>query len=130
MFQPRAAMAAMPAQDFERAKRFYADVLGLTPVEDTEQGARYRVGETEFLLFPSVGKASGDHTQLGLDVDDLEASVKTLRDRGVTFEEYEMPGFKTVGGIFEAEGMKGAWFKDSEGNLLALAESQSGADER
>lgn len=129
MFQPRAAMAAMPAQDFERAKGFYADKLDLTPVEDTDQGARYRVGESEFLLFPSTGKASGDHTQLGLEVDDVEASVRTLRDRGVTFEEYDMPGFKTVGGVLEMEGEKSAWFKDSEGNLLVLAEHRFGAGE-
>jgi catechol 2,3-dioxygenase-like lactoylglutathione lyase family enzyme len=122
MFQPRAAMAAMPAQDFERAKGFYADKLGLTPVEDTDQGARYRVGETEFLLFPSTGKASGDHTQLGLEVDDLDSAVKTLRDEGVEFEEYDMPGFKTVEGIAEGEGQKAAWFKDSEGNLIVLGE--------
>jgi catechol 2,3-dioxygenase-like lactoylglutathione lyase family enzyme len=115
-------MAAMPAQDLQRAKGFYEGKLGLTPVEETEQGTRYRVGQNDFLLFPSTGRASGDHTQLGFDVDDLDSSVKALRDRGVTFEEYDMPGFKTVEGILEAEGERTAWFKDSEGNLLVIAE--------
>jgi catechol 2,3-dioxygenase-like lactoylglutathione lyase family enzyme len=122
MFQPTAAMAAMPAQDFDRAKSFYAEKLGLEPVEESSEEARYRVGDQVFLVFPSTGKASGDHTQLGFEVDDLEASVKFLRERGVVFEEYDMPNFKSVDGIVELEGEKGAWFKDSEGNLIAIAQ--------
>lgn len=122
MFRPKAAAAAIPAQDFARAKSFYADKLDLRPTQETDDEARYRVGETEFMVFPSSGKASGDHTQLGFEVDDLETSVKELRDKGVMFEEYDMPGFKSVDGIVELEGEKGAWFKDSEGNLLAIAQ--------
>ncbi len=122
MFQPTGATATLPAQDFGRAKRFYADVLGLTPAEETDQEARYRVGPTEFLVFPSSGKASGDHTQIGFDVDDLESAVSALRERGVSFEEYDMPGFQSVGGIVDIDGGKAAWFKDSEGNLIALAQ--------
>ncbi len=91
-------------------------------VEETDQGVRYRIGQTEFLLFPSSGRASGDHTQLGFEVNDLESAVTTLRQRGVSFEEYDMPGFKSVGGILELEGDKGAWFKDSEGNLISLVQ--------
>jgi catechol 2,3-dioxygenase-like lactoylglutathione lyase family enzyme len=122
MFRPKAVTAAIPAQDFARAKSFYADKLDLRPTQETDEEARYRLGDTEFLVFPSSGKASGDHTQLAFLVDDLEASVKELRDKGVMFEEYDMPGFKSVNGIVELEGEKGAWFKDSEGNLLAIAE--------
>jgi catechol 2,3-dioxygenase-like lactoylglutathione lyase family enzyme len=122
MFRPITVNATMPAQDLERAKRFYAEKLGLEPFEESSEEARYRVGEAEFLLFPSTGKASGDHTQLGFYVEDLEGSVRDLRDRGVTFEDYDMPNFKSVDGIVELEGEKGAWFKDSEGNLIALAE--------
>lgn len=122
MFRPTGVSAAIPAQDFDRAKRFYAEKLGLEPFEETSEEARYRIGQNEFLIFPSTGKASGDHTQLGFDVDDLDSAVRDLRDKGVTFEEYDMPGFKSVDGIVELEGEKGAWFKDSEGNLLALAE--------
>ena len=124
MFQPKAAMAALPAQDMERAKRFYADKLGLNPEKETGGEATYRVGQTQFLLFPSTGRPSGDHTQLGFEVDDLNTSVKSLRDRGVVFEEYDLPGFKSLEGIVELEGERGAWFKDSEGNLIALAETR------
>jgi catechol 2,3-dioxygenase-like lactoylglutathione lyase family enzyme len=122
MFQPTSVIAAMPAQDYERAKSFYADKLGMKPVEESDEEARDRVGAAEFIVVPSTGKASGDHTQLGFEVDDLEDAVRTLRERGVVFEEYDLPGFKSVGGIVELEGEKGAWFKDSEGNLIAVAQ--------
>jgi catechol 2,3-dioxygenase-like lactoylglutathione lyase family enzyme len=114
--------AMIPAQDLERAKSFYADRLGLKPIEERPDGLRYRCGSGGFMLFQSTGAASGDHTQLGWDVDDLEATVEELRGRGVVFEEYDLPGFKTVNGIAEIAGEKGAWFKDSEGNLLAVGQ--------
>jgi catechol 2,3-dioxygenase-like lactoylglutathione lyase family enzyme len=122
MFEPSRAAATIPAQNYDRAKAFYAEKLGLTPSEETGAGATYRLGETEFLLFPSSGKASGDHTQLGFFVSDVESAVASLRDKGVVFEEYDFPGFKTENGIGEVEGQKGAWFRDSEGNLISLGE--------
>lgn len=114
--------ATIPASDLARAKAFYADKLGLKPSEERPEGARYRCGNGGFLLFESSGASSGDHTQLGWDVDDVEATVGQLRDRGVVFEEYDLPGFKTVNGIAEIAGEKGAWFKDTEGNLLAIGQ--------
>jgi catechol 2,3-dioxygenase-like lactoylglutathione lyase family enzyme len=125
MFQPRAVAATMPAQDFERAKSFYSEKLGLTPVREGPGEAVYDVNGMEFVIFPSSGKASGDHTQMGFEVDDLDGAVSSLRDRGVAFEEYDMPDFKTVNGIVEVEGERGAWFKDSEGNLISLFQSTS-----
>jgi catechol 2,3-dioxygenase-like lactoylglutathione lyase family enzyme len=115
--------ATIPAQDMDRARSFYADKLGLKPAEEAPEGLRYRCGSGEFLLFPSSGQASGAFTQLGWDVDDLEAVMGELRANGVVFEEYDQPGFKSVNGIVEIAGGRGAWFKDSEGNLLALGES-------
>jgi catechol 2,3-dioxygenase-like lactoylglutathione lyase family enzyme len=114
--------ATVPAQNLERAKAFYADKLGLRPEQERPDGLHYRCGSGGFLLFESSGEPSGTHTQLGWDVDDVEAAVARLRENGVVFEEYDMPGFKTVDGIAEIEGAKGAWFKDSEGNLLAIGE--------
>jgi catechol 2,3-dioxygenase-like lactoylglutathione lyase family enzyme len=116
--------ATIPAQDLARAKSFYADKLDLKPIEERPEGLRYRCGNGGFLLFESSGAASGDHTQMGWDVDDVEAAVEELRGRGVEFEEYDLPGFKTVNGIAEIAGEKGAWFKDSEGNLLAMGQRQ------
>jgi len=84
----------------------------------------------EFALFESGGAAIGDHTQMGWEVEDVEATVRELRSRGVVFEEYDMPGLKTVDGIAEIEGNypskgtgeRGAWFRDSEGNMLGIGQ--------
>lgn len=122
MFEPSDVLATIPAQDLDRARAFYADKLGLKPETESPEGLRYRCGTGQFLLFASSGQASGSHTQLGFDVADIEAAVATLRENGVVFEEYDMPGFKTENGIAVTDGEKGAWFKDSEGNLLAVAE--------
>ena len=120
----------LPAKDLERAKKFYLEKLGLRPVEERPGGLRYRCGTGYFALFESVGAASGSHTQMAWEVADIEATVAALRTRGVVFEEYDLPGLKTVNGIAEIEGNypskgvgeRGAWFRDSEGNLLGLGE--------
>ena len=123
--------ARIPAQNLERAKKFYAEKLGLTPDAERPGGIRYRCGNGWFALFESKGAGSGSHTQLGLEVDDIEAAVAELRKRGVKFEEYDFPGMKTVNGIAEVEGNypgkgrgeKGVWFYDSEGNLIGLGQA-------
>ena len=125
MFTPTTAVATLPAQDFDRAKAFYADKLGLKPTEESEQEAIYAVGDALFSVFPSFGSASGDHTQMALNVDDLGAAVETLRGNGVVFEEYDLPGLKTIDGIAELDDERAAWFRDSEGNMIALGERKA-----
>lgn len=116
--------AVLPATDLERAKRFYAEKLGLTPEREDLGGLFYRCGaETRFLLYPSQGASSGLHTQIGWTVDDIEAEVADLKARGVVFEEYDTPHLKTVNGVATIGPTKAAWFKDSEGNFLALAQT-------
>jgi catechol 2,3-dioxygenase-like lactoylglutathione lyase family enzyme len=121
----------LPAQDLERARAFYAERLDLEPVDERPGGLLYRVGRGEFALFASAGRASGDHTQMGFEVADLEATVAELRARGVVFEEYDAPGLRTRDGIADIEGNypskgargeRGAWFRDSEGNLLGIGQ--------
>jgi catechol 2,3-dioxygenase-like lactoylglutathione lyase family enzyme len=120
----------IPAQDLERARAFYAEKLGLEPVEERPGGLRYVCGAGEFALFESAGGASGDHTQMGWEVDDIEATVTELRSRGVVFEEYDLPGLRTVDGIADIDGNypskgigeRGAWFRDSEGNMLGIGQ--------
>ena len=121
MLADRPIHAALPAADLERARRFYAEKLGLTPEIEGPGGLFYRCGEnTQFLLFPSQGTASGTHSQAGWTVDDIEAEVADLKARGVVFEEYDTPSLKTIKSVASAGPTKAAWFKDSEGNLLAL----------
>jgi len=120
----------LPAQDLERARTFYAEKLGLEPVEEREGGLRYRCGSGYFAVFQSAGSASGDHTQMALEVDDIESVVAELRRRGVVFEEVDVPGLRTVDGIADIEGNypsrgrgeRGAWFRDSEGNLVGIGQ--------
>jgi catechol 2,3-dioxygenase-like lactoylglutathione lyase family enzyme len=120
----------LPAQDLERARRFYRDKLGLEPTEVRPGAVLYRCARGEFALFESVGTPSGQHTQMAWEVDDIEAAVVELRSRGVTFEEFELPGLTTVKGIAEIDGNypskgrgeRGAWFRDSEGNLIGLGQ--------
>ena len=116
--------ATLPAQDLERAKRWYSEKLGLTPTEgDMPGGYMFELpGGTAFLVFESTGTPSGTHTQMAFEVKDVEATVKDLKGRGVKFEEYDTPQLKTKDGIADFNGSKGAWFKDSEGNLIALGE--------
>ena len=115
------AYAAIPAQDIKRARQFYDQKLGLKAEEMPDGGAIYKIGQSGFLLFQSTGKASGDHTQLAIDVEDIESALDELRSNGVKLEEYDFPNFKTVNGVFTMpDGSKGAWFKDTEGNLIAV----------
>lgn len=125
MFSDRRCAAMLPASDIERAKSWYADTLELKPAYEDESGAQYTVGEgTEFWVYPSQFAGTNQATAMGFLAKDLSAEMEELRTRGVTFEEYDIPGVKTVKGIAEfPSGERGAWFKDSEGNIIALFES-------
>jgi catechol 2,3-dioxygenase-like lactoylglutathione lyase family enzyme len=120
----------LPAQDLNRARRFYSEKLGLDPVEERLGGLLYRCGTGSFSLFQSAGKAAGTHTQMAWEVADIATTVATLRSRGVVFQEYDLPGLKTIDGIAtisgnypsKGRGEKGAWFKDSEGNVLGIGQ--------
>src|SRR5215475_12827104 len=94
----------LPVGDLDRARRFYSEKLGLDPVEERPGGLRYRCGGGYFSLFESAGAASGNHTQMAWEVANIESAVASLRARGVVFEEYDLPGLKTVNGIADIEG--------------------------
>jgi catechol 2,3-dioxygenase-like lactoylglutathione lyase family enzyme len=125
------AATRLPAQDLDRARRFYSEKLGLEPVDERPGGLLYRCGGADFVLFRSTGASPGTFTQMALEVGDIEAAVAELKRRGVVFEEVDVPGLRTEGGIAEIEGNypskgargeRGAWFHDSEGNLLGIGE--------
>jgi catechol 2,3-dioxygenase-like lactoylglutathione lyase family enzyme len=126
-------MTKLPAQDLDRARRFYRDQLGLEPIEERDGGLRYVCGTTEFHLFRSSGVASGAATQIGFEIDDIERTVADLRSRGVHFEPFDIAGFDvqdevvTVPNNYPSKGRweRGAFFRDSEGNLLAVGQATS-----
>ncbi|REK12378.1 MAG: VOC family protein [Actinobacteria bacterium] len=115
---------ALPAKDMDRAERFYEDVLGFDKADDAETGTMYESGDgTSFFIYPSSFAGTNQGTAATWHVDDIENVVDKLRDRGVDFEEYDMPDLTTEDGIAELEdGTKTAWFRDTEGNILALTE--------
>ena len=123
--------ARLPAPDLDRARRFYAERLGLEPADERPGGLLYRIGETEFALFASTGASPGTFTQLSFEVDDIDAAVAELKSRGVTFETVDLAGLRTVDGIADidgnypskhATGERAAWFHDSEGNLIGVGQ--------
>jgi len=115
--------AALPVEDLARARRFYEEKLGMTPSREVEGALFYEGnGNSGFLLFPTGGRPSGQHTQMAWFVKDIVATVAELKRRGVRFEDYDFPGLKTIDGIADLGYEKSAWFRDSEGNLLALGE--------
>lgn len=123
MLTEHRAYATIPAADMNRAKPWYKDKLGLVPHLEDSFGCVYRVGAgTSFILYlaPNAGKAP--NTLLAFSTDDVTAEVKDLRERGVVFEEYDMPGLKTVDGVASLGRFHSAWFKDSEGNILAVGD--------
>jgi predicted enzyme related to lactoylglutathione lyase len=115
--------AAIPASDFERAKAWYAEKLGLKPEWEDQGGAWYQIEATGFLLYASQFAGTNQATAAGFTVDDIEGTVGELRERGVVFEEYDFPGLKTEDGVADLGSELAAWFKDSEGNILAIFES-------
>ena len=123
MLEKFTSHATLAVSDLGRAKKFYEETLGLKPIDERSDGVRYQTGKgTWFLVYPSQFAGTAKSTYMSFEVDDVEKTVKELQNRGVTFEEYDMPGLKTVNGIAEIQGVKGAWFKDLDGNIIAVGQ--------
>jgi predicted enzyme related to lactoylglutathione lyase len=113
----------IPFSDLKRARKFYETTLGLEPKEEFAGGVIYECGQgTSFFLYKSAGAGTSKASSAFWQVDDVEAAVAELKARGVVFEEYDMPGIKMVNSIATASGARTAWFKDSEGNILAVSQ--------
>ena len=123
MFTYNPIHATLPAADLNRAKRFYAEKLGLLPESEIPGGVFFRCGlGTRFLVYLTDGVPSGTHTQIGWTVSDIDTEVANLKRRGLVFEEYDTPTLKTEKSIAKTKAFRGAWFKDSEGNLHGIVQ--------
>jgi predicted enzyme related to lactoylglutathione lyase len=123
MLQKSPMYAYIPVKDVARARQFYEEKVGLKPKQEIEGGVVYEFAEhTAAFMYPTPNAGTSRASQAFWQVDDLEREVAELRKRGVTFEEYDMPGVKTRNGIAEASMAKTAWFKDPDGNILALVQ--------
>jgi predicted enzyme related to lactoylglutathione lyase len=124
MLQRSPMYAYIPAKDVARARQFYEQKLGFKPKQETAGGVVYEFAEhTACFLYPTPNAGTSKASQAFWEVDDVEREVAELKARGVTLEEYDVPGLKTVNGIVTAGGAKTAWFRDTEGNILAIVQS-------
>ncbi len=113
----------LPVMDMDRAREFYEGRLGLTPGGFRPDGKFvYAVGGSTLALFPKPEGTKADHTAISFQVADIAASIKELEQTGVVFEDYDLPGLKTVEHVCVLGSEKAAWFRDSEGNYLCLHE--------
>jgi predicted enzyme related to lactoylglutathione lyase len=121
MLQNSPFYAYIPAKDVARARKFYEEKLGFKAGEEIAGGVAYQFGKgTAAFLYPTPNAGTSRASQAFWQVEDIEREVAELKQRGVKFEDYDMPGMKTKDGIFIGGGAKAAWFKDSEGNILAV----------
>jgi catechol 2,3-dioxygenase-like lactoylglutathione lyase family enzyme len=125
MFENSIAMAVLPASDLERARRFWSEVFGLTPARSDTGGDFYVVGGLPLLVYETQFAGTAQNTSFGFFTDDLDRDMAALREKGVTFNEYDLPGLKTENGVVDMDGERGAWFNDSEGNIISIAQPTS-----
>ena len=123
MLQESPMYSYIPAKDVSRARRFYEEKLGFKPKEETEDGVVYEFGKgTACFLYPTPNAGTSQASQAFWQVEDIEREVAELKARGVEFEKYDMPEMDE-NRISTAGGAKAAWFKDTEGNIMALIQS-------
>ena len=114
--------AYIPASNVARARKFYEEKVGLKPKAEYAGGVVYECGGSEAFLYPTPNAGTSKASQAFWQVQDVEAEVAELKARGVKFEEYDFPGMTMKNSIATAGGAKTAWFKDSEGNILAVSQ--------
>jgi predicted enzyme related to lactoylglutathione lyase len=124
MLQSSPLYAYIPARDVDRARKFYEDKLGFKAGQQVADGVVYEFGKgTACFLYPTPNAGTSRASQAFWQVEDIEREVAELKKRGVKFEDYDMPDMKGENSIYTGGGAKAAWFKDSEGNILAVIQS-------
>ena len=119
------ATPMVAVKDLDRARKFYEETLGLSEVDDFGEGFMLKSGDTKLSVYRSEFAGTNKATALTFDVADIDSEVRELKDKGVAFEHYDMEGLTRDGDIYAAEGMKTAWFKDPDGNILSLLEESA-----
>ena len=116
------ATPMIAVKDLDRARKFYEDTLGLKTKDEWGEGVTLKSGDTRINLYRSEFAGTNKATALTFQVDDAEKEVSDLKEKGIFFEKYDLPGFEKRGDLYVAEGFKTAWFKDPDGNILSLIE--------
>jgi catechol 2,3-dioxygenase-like lactoylglutathione lyase family enzyme len=127
MLEAKDAVATIPVKDVKAAKKFYEGTLGLKPLDDNMPEAPvYQSGDSHILVYQSQYAGTNQATAATWGVgDDIEKIVPELKAKGVSFEHYDMPGMTLKGDVHVGEGLKAAWFKDPDGNILALVSGKA-----
>jgi catechol 2,3-dioxygenase-like lactoylglutathione lyase family enzyme len=117
-------MPDLPVVDMQRARAFYEKKLGFEPAQVDDNGVFYQIGSSGGLFLYQHAATKADHTEASFIVNDLVQEMSDLRAKGVVFEEYDMPeiDLKTIDGVATYDGLKSAWFKDTEGNILNISQ--------
>jgi predicted enzyme related to lactoylglutathione lyase len=124
MLQDFPMYAYIPAKNVARARQFYEGKLGFTAREEVAGGVVYAFKNgTACFLYPTPNAGTSKASQAFWQVDDVDREIAALKARGVQVEDYDMPGEKSASGAITAGGAKAAWFKDTEGNILAIIQS-------
>ena len=120
------ATPMIAVKDLDRARKFYEDTLGLESKDEWGgEGATLKSGDTLINVYRSEFAGTNKATALTFEVDDVEKEVRELKEKGIFFEHYDLPGLEQKGDLYVAEGFKTAWFKDPDGNILSLVEGGS-----
>ena len=118
------ATPMIAVKDLDRARKFYEETLGLDTKEEWGEGVTLESGDTLINVYRSEFAGTNKATALNFGVDDIEKEISELKSKGVFFEHYDLPGLEQRGDLYVAEGMKTAWFKDPDGNILSLMEGE------
>ena len=123
MLRKADATPMIAVKDLDRARQFYEETLGLEAKEAMGgEVLEVKSGDTLINVYRSEFAGSNKATALTFDVDDIENEGRDLKEKGVFFEKFDMPGLEQRGDLYVGEGMKTAWFKDPDGNILSLIE--------
>ena len=118
--------ATLAVSDIGRASKFYKETLGFSVMQENPAGVMFQSGQgTAFLVYPSEFAGTNKATAMSINVDDFKAAVADLRQKGITFMDFDYPEFKTENGIAQTPDGPAAWFTDPDGNIIALTQMQT-----
>lgn len=120
MLRENSVMATLAVTDLEAARTFYSDTLGLKLAHEDEGGITYESGDSQLYVYPSTFAGTNKATAATWKVDDVDEVAKSLKEKGVGFEHFEMPQIAWEGDVAVMGGWRSAWFKDPTGNILAI----------
>lgn len=122
MLRDSNVIATIAVNDIVQGKKFYGEVLGLTQTDENKGGVTYACGSGRLFVYGSPTAGSGKATCANWEVEDIKAVVGDLKSKNLSFEHYEWPGAEHDGDVHVMDGMKAAWFKDPDGNILGLSQ--------